>query len=247
MYIGSKAQASGQATARATAAKGPVTIPFITRRLAVAVAVFLVVGGAVAAVYIETARGPQTTAPPLLPPPAGQAQEPEQEQGQAQGRTQAQAQAQEPEPAPARTAPSAPPVAPSPGYTAPELPVRSRAEAAEKGVIVVLCFVSASSGPSIAQLPAMGRVAGDYPGVQVVLVAVGEKEATLSAWLESRAVHQRLAAHAVPDPGGAEARRWQVTAAPTTFIVRADGIVDWLRVGTVDYDELAAAIKRAGG
>jgi hypothetical protein len=222
MHLGTRSQAESSIAGR----MGTPMLPW--RRVAALVAILVVVGavGAFGAMYLEK----------ILPTPEPQ-----------ESRRGSPASPQTPSQTPSRTVPSAPPVAPSPGYTALELPRRSRSETVMSDRTVVLCFLSASSGPSIAQLPILGRVADDFPETEVLIVAVGDKEATLSAWLESRGVHERLAARAVPDPGGSEARRWQVTAAPTTFIVRADGIVDWLRVGTVGYDELTAAVRRAAG
>ncbi len=188
----------------------------LMRRLAVAAVVFLMVAGAAGSVYLEK------TARPVKPQPQAQVAPP------------------------SRTMPSAPSVQPSPGYTAPELPRGSLSKPVEDGRVVVLCFLSTSSGPSIAQLSALEGVADGYPDVEILMVAVGEKDGTLSTWLESRSVSPRLAAHAVPDPGGSHARRWSVTATPTTFVVRADGVVDWLRVGVAEHDELAAAVRRAG-
>ena len=147
---------------------------------------------------------------------------------------------------PTKPVPTPPPVAPSPGYRRPDLPGEGAAGLeADEGRVVVLCFVSTTSGPSVAQLPALGRLADTYPGIRVLLVAVGEKPEGLAEWLSARQVHPDVAARAVADPGGAEAQRWKVPAAPTTFVIRAADIVDWLRVGVASYDELAEAVRRA--
>lgn len=140
------------------------------------------------------------------------------------------------------------PVAPSPGYRSPELPVSRRGVGNGdeiQGKAIVVCFVSASSGPSLAQLPALGRAATDLPDVLVVMVAVGDDQESLDSWLKAGQVPEEIAARAVADKGGSEARRWLVTAAPTTFVIAADGVVDGLRVGVMSYSELEQAIKHA--
>lgn len=109
------------------------------------------------------------------------------------------------------------PVAPSPGYRSPALPVSRRVVGdgdEMHGKAVVVSFVSTSSGPSLAQLPALGRVATDLPDVLVVIVAIGDDQESLDSWLTARQVPEEIAARAVADKGGSEARRWLVTAAP---------------------------------
>ena len=120
-----------------------------------------------------------------------------------------------------------------------------------RGKVTVINFWGTWCGPCIAELPHFDQVARDYADtVTVVAVHSNYRGSTAAEWIAKNYPDTPILFAQDPDDG---ANGVYYTALggegdfPMTFIVDADGVLTFVRRGSVTHDELVAAVEEALG
>ncbi|MBN2717106.1 MAG: TlpA family protein disulfide reductase [Deltaproteobacteria bacterium] len=91
-----------------------------------------------------------------------------------------------------------------------------------KGKPVLIDFWSTTCPPCLMQIPILQRIQNEFPGIQVVGVAVGgESLSRLKEFSKARSVTYPI----VADLRGVAAVPYNVTSLPTLFVVDANGVI----------------------
>lgn len=112
-----------------------------------------------------------------------------------------------------------------------------------RGRPVWINFWASWCTPCRAEMPHILQVAGQ-PGsgnVQLLAVSTGEGEETVRGYLKRSGYTELPAAL---DTDGSVATRYHVHNLPTHVFIDSDGIVREVRLGTMEADEMQAAVKR---
>lgn len=112
-----------------------------------------------------------------------------------------------------------------------------------RGRGVWLNFWASWCTPCRAEMPELVTVGeeAEQQGVTLVAIATGEAEETARDYLE-RSGHVTLPA--ALDSDGEVATRYQVRNLPTHVFIDADGIVREVRLGSMEGDDMRAAVRR---
>lgn len=111
-----------------------------------------------------------------------------------------------------------------------------------RGQPVWLSFWAVWCGPCLKEMPAIAEVRRDAEasGVRLLVVNTGEPEKTVRTFLRENPYPGLPVAL---DENGSTGTAYQVYSLPTNVYIDAQGIVREVRVGTMDADEMRAAIK----
>lgn len=111
-----------------------------------------------------------------------------------------------------------------------------------KGQVVVLDFWSTTCPPCVMQIPVLQQIAQEFPGVDVVGIAVGGESPSQLAHF---AKHRHMNYVVAPDTNGVIATTYNVNRLPTLFIVDKTGTIYQSHEGFWPANELRQAIKEA--
>ena len=106
-----------------------------------------------------------------------------------------------------------------------------------RGQPVILNFWASWCGPCARELPLLDRA--NSQAVKVIAINFGESEEDVAAFLAEHPVSLPVAL----DPDGKVARRYRVSALPTSFFIDAQGIIRHKRAGEVTAKALEAGLK----
>ncbi len=112
-----------------------------------------------------------------------------------------------------------------------------------RGQVVVIKFFAEYCEPCKRTLPAAEKLHRKHPNV----VFVGVSEDEYSSIAQQVVATYGLSFSVVHDKGNVLAGRFRVTEMPVTFVVDAQGVVQWVGGPGQDEDDLAAAIDAFGG
>ena len=118
-----------------------------------------------------------------------------------------------------------------------------------RGKVTVINFWGTWCGPCIAELPHFEEVAKDYADtVTVVAVHSNYRGSTAAEWISKNYPDTSILFAQDPDDG-ANGAYYTVLGGegdfPMTFIVDADGVLTFVRRGSVTHEELVAAVEAA--
>ncbi len=111
-----------------------------------------------------------------------------------------------------------------------------------RGQPVWLSFWAVWCGPCLKEMPAIAEARRDAEanGVRLLVVNTGEPEKTVRTFLRENPYPGLPVAL---DENGSTGTAYQVYSLPTNVYIDAQGIVRAVKVGTMDADEMRAAIK----
>lgn len=112
-----------------------------------------------------------------------------------------------------------------------------------RGKVVVIKFFAKYCEPCKRTLPAAQELHEKHPGVAFVGVSEDEYSSDAQALVQSYG----LTFPVVHDQGNVLAGRFRVSEMPVTFVVDAQGVVQWIGGPGQGEDDLAAAIEAFGG
>lgn len=112
-----------------------------------------------------------------------------------------------------------------------------------RGKVVVIKFFAKYCEPCKRTLPAAQALHRKHPGVAFVGVSEDEYASDAQALVDGYG----LTFPVVHDQGNVLAGRFRVSEMPVTFVVDAQGVVQWVGGPGQDEDDLAAAIEAFGG
>lgn len=143
-----------------------------------------------------------------------------------------------------------PPSAPSPlaqesvpDFSRPTLAGARVDTEALRGQVVVIKFFAKYCEPCKRTLPAAQKLHQAHPNVAFVGISEDEYASDAQALVQSYG----LSFPVVHDQGNVLAGRFRVSEMPVTFLVDAQGVVQWIGGPGQDEDDLAAAIEAFGG
>lgn len=137
----------------------------------------------------------------------------------------------------AATAPAA--ASPAPDFTLKTLDGPALRLAEQRGQVVLVNFWASWCAPCLVEMPSLQALARRHGPEQLVVLAVNFKESAPTA---QRFVQRTgLDLPVLLDPHGAIARQWQARVFPTTVLVAADGRVQALVRGELDWTGPQAA------
>lgn len=112
-----------------------------------------------------------------------------------------------------------------------------------RGKVVVIKFFAKYCEPCKRTLPAAQKLHQKHPEVAFVGVSEDEYASDAQALVQSYG----LTFPVVHDQGNVLAGRFRVSEMPVTFVVDAQGVVQWVGGPGQDEEDLAAAIEAFGG
>jgi peroxiredoxin len=112
-----------------------------------------------------------------------------------------------------------------------------------RGKVVVIKFFAKYCEPCKRTLPAAQKLHQKHP--EVVFVGVSEDEYASDA--QALVQSYGLTFPVVHDQGNVLAGRFRVSEMPVTFVVDAQGVVQWVGGPAQDEEDLAAAIEAFAG
>lgn len=128
-----------------------------------------------------------------------------------------------------------------PDYAFTSLDGRELTPATLKGKIVFIDFWATWCGPCRTTLPELEKLAQAFPNDLVVIGVSNEPKATVAKFLSGKSITYPMVAPA-PTVGKPFS---MVRAIPTIFIIRRDGSLAQMMVGSHDFEQLAEAFRMA--
>jgi cytochrome c biogenesis protein CcmG, thiol:disulfide interchange protein DsbE len=141
---------------------------------------------------------------------------------------------------------SAPPAArlggPAPDFTLQTVDGETVQLAQLKGKPVWINFWATWCVPCREEMPAMQELYDQYRDQGLVIVAVNMEEdaATVRRWIEGGGYGFTF----VVDSDGQQVKRYNVTAAPTSYFVGRDGVIRDLKLGQISRGEMVAKLDK---
>jgi thiol-disulfide isomerase/thioredoxin len=123
---------------------------------------------------------------------------------------------------------------PAPELQAHDLAGTPRTLADYRGKVVVLNFWASWCPPCLREMPSLERLREKTAGRPLVIVALASAETAeeVNAYL----TRMQLGFPVLLDPEGRNTRRWKVFALPTTFLLDAEGRVQYVLAGATEWD-----------
>jgi thiol-disulfide isomerase/thioredoxin len=134
---------------------------------------------------------------------------------------------------------------PAPDFTLPTVDGASVQLAQLKGRPVWINFWATWCVPCREEMPAMQELYDEYRdrGLQIVAVNMEEDPATVRRWITSGGYGFTF----VLDSDGQQVKRYNVTAAPTSYFVGSDGVIRDLKLGQISRGEMVAKLDKLLG
>jgi cytochrome c biogenesis protein CcmG/thiol:disulfide interchange protein DsbE len=113
-----------------------------------------------------------------------------------------------------------------------------------RGTAVILNFWTTWCVPCREELPLLDRIAQDYPGaLTVISVDAGEQDSDVRSYVE---MLDLAAVRVLLDPTGQVRDLYLVRGYPTTFFIDSAGIIQRIKLGTLESSEIEAILKKMG-
>lgn len=112
------------------------------------------------------------------------------------------------------------------------------------GKTVVLNFWATWCGPCKKEIPDFSRFADDHPDVPVIGISLDEKLSPAQLKAKSKALGVRYPVARFTQEIASD---YDVRTLPTTVIVKPDGNVGFIRVGSMSYQSLVRAVDGVSG
>ncbi len=111
-----------------------------------------------------------------------------------------------------------------------------------QGKVVVLNFWASWCDPCKEEAAALQQASLDYADRQVIFIGADylDQEPAAMRYLRDFKITYPNG----PDLASQIARRYRIQGVPETFFIRADGVVDWFKIGPLSDSELRACLDR---
>jgi thiol-disulfide isomerase/thioredoxin len=133
--------------------------------------------------------------------------------------------------------------APDPAYKT--LDGHTQKLSALRGKVVVVNFWATWCVPCREEMPAMQELYDQYRdrGLAILAVNMEEDAPTVRRWIDSGGYGFTF----VLDADGQQTKRYNVTAAPTSYFVGPDGVIHDLKLGQISRNEMVAKLDKLLG
>ncbi len=132
----------------------------------------------------------------------------------------------------------------APGFALPDLEGQTVNLSDLRGTAVILNFWATWCEPCREELPLLNHIAQDHPGsLAVISVDVGEQEVDVRSYAESLDL---TSIRVLLDPTGQVRDLYLVRGFPTTFFIDSTGVIQRIKLGTLESSEIEAILKKMG-
>jgi thiol-disulfide isomerase/thioredoxin len=134
--------------------------------------------------------------------------------------------------------------APAPGFLLSDLRGQPFELSGQRGTAVLLNFWATWCEPCREELPLLDRIAQKYSASLIVVgVETGEPQSEVQAYVESLSLASMTI---LPDPLFSARDLYLVRGLPTSFFIDSNGIIQRIKIGTLDAADLDSILVQMG-
>ena len=125
----------------------------------------------------------------------------------------------------------------TPALNLPDLAGRQHNIDTYRGQVVLVNFWASWCPPCVLEMPDMQRLATAFKGRPFNLLAVNFKESRTTVWRFTKML--KVDFTTLLDSTGVTSKAWDVQIYPTSYLIDADGRIQYVAYGSVDWDSEA--------